>query len=122
MPRPATKQPKPIKVIKIDRDLTVEIIDWHTWPISRGYHKARDFHYRREMPILERLCDLYLSDSESKKVFEILSTPSSFSHWLANEGFYGEDGIDTRDSRRYWFPRIKHKWEVLLSARKHLKN
>ena len=48
MPRPATKQPKPIKVIKIDKDLTVEIIDWHTWPISRGYHNARENFIMRE--------------------------------------------------------------------------
>ncbi len=116
MPRPATKQPKPIKVINIDNDITVEIIDWHTWPISRGYHNARKFHYEREIPILEKMCDLYLTKSGPQEIKLVLSKASRFSDWLAQEGFYGEDGIDTADSRKYWFPRIKRKWQVLQSA------
>ena len=118
MPRPATKQPKPIKVIKIDRDLTVEIIDWHTWPISRGFHKAREFHYRRELPILEKLCDLYLSKKGYLKLTNVLSTASNFVDWLAFQEVLGDDmPEDTTDIRKHWYPRIKREWGILISTK-----
>ena len=116
MPRPPTKQPEPIEIKKID-DLTLEIFDWDSWPISRGSHKARDFHYRREKPIMERLCDIYLSYNGHKELFKILNAPSNFADWLAFEKVLGEDiPVEPTDIRKHWYPRIKREWDILMST------
>jgi hypothetical protein len=120
MPRKKTLQPIPNDSFYLKDGTHVIIIDKNCWPIGRGQHSARDFEYKRVYPIMSDLMDIYLKPNGPKEVYKILSSPSKFSnHIIYLEGVFDKDKVDGTNARKYWYKKVKERFETLLKAKQN---
>ena len=121
MPRKKTLQPKPFERFYLEDGTEVDIIDETCWPIGRGQHAALDFENQRMQPIIENLMEKYMKPAGPKdgpkKVKEILSSTSKFTHHLAHMYIFGEDGHDDTNARKLWYKRIKFRAYTYINAK-----
>ena len=118
MPRSKTIQPKPLRRFYLDDGIEVDVIDENCWPIGRGQHSAKIFTQTRLNPIITNLGKILEKPSGIKTVENILATPTTFAHYIAEIGVYGVDGCDDTNARKYWYKKVKCCMQPYIKALK----
>ena len=123
MPRKKIFEKPPLERFTVD-ETSFEIRDETCWPIGRGQHSALEHYITREKVIYEGINDVLFKNKISNElredgietVKEIFNSPMSFVNAISKWGVFGEEGTDTTDARKVWYPRYKKEIFAVFRA------
>ena len=123
MPRKKKIEQPPLERFTVDETL-FEIRDETCWPIGRGQHSSLEHYIIREKDIYEHINSILFKNNDSNEfrkngietVKEIFKSPTSFANAISEWGLFGENGTDTTDARKEWYPRYKKEIFAVFRA------
>ena len=125
MPRKKIFEKPPLERFTV-YETSFEIRDETCWPIGRGQHSALEHYITREKVIYENINNILFKNNDSDElrkngietVKEIFKSPTSFANTISEWGLFGENGTDTTDARKEWYPRYKNEIFAVFKAYK----
>ena len=123
MPRKKKIENPPLERFTVDETL-FEIRDETCWPIGQGQHSALEHYISWEKVIYEHINNILFKNNDSNElqengigtVKEIFNSPTSFVNAISEWGLFGENGTDTTDARKEWYPRYKKEIFAVFRA------
>ena len=123
MPRKKKIEPLPLETFTYE-GIDFEVRDESSWALGRGQHSSLEHYLEREKVIYAGINNILFKNNDSNElrengietVKEIFNSPTSFVNAISKWGVFGEEGTDTTDARKEWYPRYKREIFAVFRA------